>query len=133
MKNLELTQEELNEITAKIANELETYGDQATKNLKSGFLKLVEAGLTTSTLLIDKFKKQLIEEVIYFTGSRRWKKKEVKKYFSNKVTKENLDILVNMLSCKETGASILSVFQENKELYLSVEEDKFIKVTLKNK
>ena len=43
MKSVRLTPAELAEITAKIANALEEYQDQATDNLRSGFLKLVEA------------------------------------------------------------------------------------------
>jgi hypothetical protein len=43
MLPIKLTPGELAEITAKIANELETYQDQATPDLRSGFLKLVEA------------------------------------------------------------------------------------------
>jgi hypothetical protein len=43
MASVRLTPAELAEITAKIANELEDYQDQATDNLRSGFLKLVEA------------------------------------------------------------------------------------------
>ena len=41
--NVELTPGELAEITAKIANELETYQDSATPDIRSGYLKLVEA------------------------------------------------------------------------------------------
>jgi hypothetical protein len=40
---VELTPGELAEITAKIANELEDYQGAATPDLRSGFLKLVEA------------------------------------------------------------------------------------------
>ena len=40
---IDLTASELAEITAKIANELETYQDAASPQLRSGFLKLVEA------------------------------------------------------------------------------------------
>jgi hypothetical protein len=43
MESARLTPAELAEITAKIANELEEYQDQATDDLRSGFLKLVEA------------------------------------------------------------------------------------------
>jgi hypothetical protein len=43
MEAVRLTPAELAEITAKIANELEEYQDQATDDLRSGFLKLVEA------------------------------------------------------------------------------------------
>lgn len=39
---VELTPGELAEITAKVANELETYQDSATPDLRSGYLKLVE-------------------------------------------------------------------------------------------
>jgi hypothetical protein len=40
---IDLTVSELAEITAKIANELEDYQDTASPQLRSGFLKLVEA------------------------------------------------------------------------------------------
>jgi hypothetical protein len=40
---VEFTPGELAEITAKVANELETYKDSATSDLRSGYLKLVEA------------------------------------------------------------------------------------------
>jgi hypothetical protein len=43
MLPIKFTPGELAEITAKIANELEMYQDQATPDLQSGFLKLVEA------------------------------------------------------------------------------------------
>ena len=43
MPSIKLAPGELVEITAKIANELETYQGQATDDLRSGFLKLVEA------------------------------------------------------------------------------------------
>jgi hypothetical protein len=40
---VEFTADELADITAKVANQLETYQGAATSQLRSGFLKLVEA------------------------------------------------------------------------------------------
>jgi hypothetical protein len=61
MKNLKLTEEQLNELTAKVANELEVYGGDATSELKQVFVKLIKLKPTRETLLVQKFKKKLIK------------------------------------------------------------------------
>ncbi len=61
MKNLKLNEDQLNELVAKVANELEDYGSQATPVLKEVFVKLVKLKPTRETLLVQKFKKKLIK------------------------------------------------------------------------
>ena len=46
MKSIELTQDEINEVCAKLANQLETYGDSASDELKNAFMKMMNAELT---------------------------------------------------------------------------------------
>jgi hypothetical protein len=59
MKTLSLTEEQLNEASAKIANELEEYGSQASDELKQVFKKLMKLKPTRKTLLMVKFEKKI--------------------------------------------------------------------------
>jgi hypothetical protein len=59
MKTLSLTEEQLNEASAKIANELQDYGNQASEDLKQVFKKLMKLNPTRKTTLMIKFEKKL--------------------------------------------------------------------------
>lgn len=61
---IELTENELGEIVAKLANELETYDDCASNGLKTGFLKMYNLVLDNNikiyeTTLIKKWYENL--------------------------------------------------------------------------
>ena len=55
MKSIELTQDEINEVCAKLANQLETYGDSASDELKNAFMKMMNAEPSYKTTLMIKF------------------------------------------------------------------------------
>jgi hypothetical protein len=61
---IELTDNELGEIIAKLANELETYDDQASGGLKDGFMKMYNLAIDNNvkiyeTTLIKKWYNEL--------------------------------------------------------------------------
>ena len=60
MKTLSLTEAQLNEVTAKIANHLERYGvSYSTPALKQAFKKLMKLNPTYKTTLMEKFDKKI--------------------------------------------------------------------------
>lgn len=66
-RTVELTDNELSEIIAKLANELEDYGDSASSSLESGFIKMFKLidyneNNTYKTTLVKKFSEKLINE-----------------------------------------------------------------------
>ena len=59
-----LTRNEYEELLAKLANELDDYGDQASQGLENSFIKILKAELYDNyfeTINIKKFKKKLIK------------------------------------------------------------------------
>ncbi len=57
-----LTENELSEIVAKLANELEDYQDQASTDLKEGFVKMYQLNEDLyQTTLVKKWAKILIK------------------------------------------------------------------------
>ena len=60
MKTLSLTEQQLNEVTAKIANHLERHGVSETSSaLKQAFKKLMKLKPTYKTTLMEKFDKKI--------------------------------------------------------------------------
>lgn len=55
MKKLELTENELNELTAKVATLIEIYGDEFSEEIYNVFIKLLQLDPTRKTLLVQKF------------------------------------------------------------------------------
>ena len=60
MKTLSLTEDQLNEVSAKIANHFERVGvDGSTPALKQAFKKLMKLNPTFKTTLMVKFEKKI--------------------------------------------------------------------------
>lgn len=55
MKKLELTENELNELIAKVANAIENYGCEFTEEIYNVFLKLLKLEPTSKSLLVMIF------------------------------------------------------------------------------
>lgn len=55
MKKLELTENELNELIAKVANEIEIYGGDFSEEIYNVFIKLLKLNPTRKSLLVQKY------------------------------------------------------------------------------
>jgi hypothetical protein len=55
MKKLELREDELNELIAKVANEIEIYGDEFSEEIYNVFIKLLRLNPSRKSLLVQKY------------------------------------------------------------------------------
>ena len=55
MKKLELSENELNELIAKVANEIEIYGDEFSEEIYNVFIKLLKLDPTRKSQLVQKY------------------------------------------------------------------------------